>query len=329
MKPIIELKDVKKVYKTHKREQGLKAAAKSLFKRDYEIKYALKGVTFDIPKGEIIGLIGPNGAGKSTTIKVLSGVLFPTSGYVRVMGFIPWEDRENYVKNLGVVFGQKHQLSWDLPALDTFYLYKDLFDIPAAEFDERLKFMIKFLDVEEVVKVPVRDLSLGERMKCKIIASLIHNPALVLLDEPSIGLDAIAKEKLRTFIRLVNKKYQTTFIVTTHDMQDIEKLCERIIIINHGEVVYDGPLDKIRRSYLKNKVLDVKLEEPAKISFKLKGCKVLKKKQYELLIEVNTEQQLIRTVIDYLIKNYKFADILISDPPIEEIIQLIYREKKK
>ncbi|MBW3015941.1 ATP-binding cassette domain-containing protein [Candidatus Woesearchaeota archaeon] len=329
MKPIIRVKNLRKVYKTHKREQGLVNAIKSLVKRQYDIKHALKGVSFEIGKGEIVGLIGPNGAGKSTTIKALSGVLYPTSGLVRVMNYIPWRDRETYVRNLGVVFGQKHQLYWDIPALDTFYLFRDLYDVPEHEFKQRVNAMIKYLDVEEVVKRPVRDLSLGERMKCKIIASLVHNPQLVFLDEPSIGLDVIAKEKLRSFIKAINKKYDTTFIVTTHDMQDIEKLCKRIIIINHGEVVYDGPLEEIRKKYLQNKVLDVKLEEPLKKKFAMKGCKVLKSRRFEIIVEVDTTKQSIRNVIDYMVKNVKFADIIISDPPIEEIIQLIYKEKKE
>jgi len=293
------------------------------------VKEALSGVSFSINKAEIVGLIGPNGAGKSTTIKALSGVLYPTSGSVRVMNFTPWKDRETYVRHLGVVFGQKHQLYWDIPALDTFYLYKDLYSLDEKEFKQRLDYMIKYLDVEEVVKKPVRDLSLGERMKCKIIASLIHNPELVFLDEPSIGLDVIAKDKLRDFILGVNKRYGTTFIVTTHDMQDIEKLCKRIIIINHGEVVYDGLLENIKKRYFQNKVLDVKLEEPLKADFKMPGCKVLKKTKYELVVEVDTTKQTIRKVIDYMIKNLDFADIVISDPPVEEIIQKIYMEKKK
>lgn len=329
MKPIIEVKNLRKVYKTHKREQGLMNAIKSLIRRKYEIKAALKDVSFTINKGEVVGLIGPNGAGKSTTIKALSGVLYPTSGSIKVMNFVPWEDRERYVKHLGVVFGQKHQLYWDIPALDTFYLFRDLYDLDEADFKERLEFMIKYLDVEQVVKKPVRDLSLGERMKCKLIASLVHNPELVFLDEPSIGLDVIAKDKLRDFVKSVNKKQGTTFIITTHDMQDIEKLCKRIIIINHGEVVYDGLLQDIKKKYFQNKILDVKLEEPLKKPFKMAGCKLLKKTKYELIVEINTAKQSIRKVIDYMIKNFEFADIIISDPPIEEIIQKIYTEKKK
>ena len=323
MSLIIQLKDLKKVYKTHEREPGLFNAIKSLIKRKYEYKEALKGITFEVEEGEILGLIGPNGAGKSTILKILSGVLYPDSGYVNVMGFIPWKDRVKYVKNIGVVFGQKEQLWWDLPAIDTFYLHKELYDI-GNEFKERLSYMIRILNVEDIVRTPVRDLSLGERMKCKIIAALLHNPKLVFLDEPSIGLDVIAKDNLRDFIKDVNKRYKTTFIVTTHDMQDIERLCERIIIINHGEIIYDGLLSMISEEYIKSKIIDVKFEEKFE-NFEFKGCKILERKDYELKIELDIKKQSIKNIINYLLTNFNVADINIEDPPIEEIIKLIYK----
>jgi ABC-2 type transport system ATP-binding protein len=327
MQPIIQVKNLEKEYKTHVRGQGLINAFRSLIRRKSQIKKALKGITFDIQKGEIVGFIGPNGAGKSTTIKTLAGVLYPSSGFVRVLGYIPWKDRVKYVKNIGVVFGQKTQLWWDIPAIDTFYLHKDIYDIPEKQFKRRLKDMIKIMDVEEVVKTPVRDLSLGERMKCQIIAALLHNPKLVFLDEPSIGLDVIAKDRLREFIKKVNRRYRTTFLVTTHDMQDIEKLCKRIIIINFGEIIYDGPLDKIKKKFISTKVINAKYISPFK-RFKLKGCKVLYKKKYELKIQVSTEKIKVKEVINYLLSNYDIADIIIEDPPIEQIIQKIYRDKK-
>lgn len=328
MANIIHVRDLKKTYKTHKREHGLFNAVKSLFKREYQLKPALQGVNFDIEEGEIVGFIGPNGAGKSTTIKALSGVLYPTSGIISSLGFIPWKDRVKYVKNIGVVFGQKPQLNWDLPPLDTYWLNKDVYDIPEHEFKSRLSHMIKLLDVEEIVKTPVRDLSLGERMKCKLIAALLHNPRLVFLDEPSIGLDVIAKDRFRDFILEVNKKYKTTFIVTTHDMSDIEKLCKRIIIINHGVIVYDGPIEKIKKDYLTHKHLDIKFNEWNK-KFSLAGCKVINKNEYELKLELDTKKQTIKNAINHLITNFDVADILVQDPPIEEIIQKIYMEKSK
>jgi ABC-2 type transport system ATP-binding protein len=328
MAATIHVKDLRKTFKTHKREHGFFNAVKSLFKREYKIKHALQGVSFDIKEGEIVGFIGPNGAGKSTTIKVLSGVLYPTSGVVNTLGFIPWKDRVKYVANIGVVFGQKPQLHWDLPPLDTYWLNKEVYDIPENEFRQRLNYMIKLLDVEEIVMTPTRDLSLGERMKCKIIAALIHNPRLVFLDEPSIGLDVVAKDKFRDFIKEVNKKYKTTFIVTTHDMGDIERLCKRIIIINHGLIVYDGPIEKIKKEYLTHKHLDIKFNKIEK-KFAFKGCKVISQDDYEIKIELDTKKQAVKNVINYLITDFDVADILVQDPPIEEIIQKIYKEKRE
>ncbi len=328
MASIIEIKNLKKTYKTHRRGEGFINAVKSIFKRDYEIKHALKGISFDIKKGEIVGFIGPNGAGKSTAIKAMSGVLYPTSGKVKVMNFIPWKERETYVKHIGVVFGHKHQLYWDLPAIDTFWLHRSIYDIPEEEFRQRMDYMIELLDMQEIVKVPVRDLSLGERMKCQIVAALLHNPKIVFLDEPTIGLDVVAKDRLRDFVKDVNRKNGTTFIVTTHDMGDIEKLCKRVIIINHGRIVYDGLLDKIKRYYINKKIFDVKLEEKAKKAMKLEGCKVIRSKEYSLLLEADLKRQSIKNIVNYLISNFEIADITISDPPIEEIIQRIYREKQ-
>lgn len=321
---IIQVKDLKKIYKTHEREPGLINAVKSLVNRKYEIKEALKGITFEVEEGEILGLIGPNGAGKSTVLKVLSGVLYPDHGYVNVLGFTPWKDRVRYVKNIGVVFGQKEQLLWDLPAVDTFYLHKDLYDINEDEFKPRLDNMIRILQVEDIIKTPVRDLSLGERMKCKIIAALLHNPKLVFLDEPSIGLDVIAKDNLRDFIKEINQKYKTTFIVTTHDMQDIERLCKRIIIINHGEIIYDGLLSMISNKFIKTKIIDAKFEDRYK-DFSFKDCRILEKRDYELKLELDIKKGSVKALINYLLGNFNVADINIEDPPIEEIIKLIYK----
>jgi len=325
IKPIIYVNNLKKTYKTHSREPGLVNAIKSLFRRKYVVNEALKGISFEIYPGEIVGFIGPNGAGKSTTIKILSGILYPSDGDVEVMGLIPWKNRIKYVKNIGVVFGQKNTLWWDLPASDTFHLNREFYNIPKREFNSRLKRMVKLLDVDKVMGTPVRDLSLGERMKCQAITSLLHNPKLVFLDEPTIGLDIIAKDRFRDLIKDANKQYKTTFIVTTHDMQDIEKLCDRIIIINHGEIIYDGSLKNIKGEYLTNKIVDVKLEEAHK-GFRLEGCRLLKRRKYELKIEINVKKKSINELVSFLLKNYQVADILIQDPPIEEMIKNIYEK---
>jgi len=325
MQPIIHVKDLKKSFKTYKRGQGVLEALKSVFKRQYVIKEALKGVSFDIKEGEIVGLIGPNGAGKSTVIKTLSGLLWPDGGEVQVLGMTPWVDRIRYVANIGVVFGQKTQMIWDLPPIDAFYMNKDLYDVPNSVFMHRLNHMSKMLEIEEVSKNPVRELSLGERMRCEVINALLHNPRLVFLDEPSIGLDVIAKDKLRDFILKVNKEHKTTFIVTTHDMDDIEKLCQRIIIINHGRIIYDGPLDDIRKKYFTDKHIEVKLSEKVG-KFKFKGCRVVKKQDYFLKLELDIKKAPVPALINFLLKNYEVADITVVDPPIEEIIKKIYKE---
>ncbi len=324
MNNIIHVKDLKKQFKTIKRGHGFLAAFRSFIKPEIEYKQALKGISFDVKEGEIVGLIGPNGAGKSTAIKVLCGLLWPDSGNISVMGMLPWKDRVKYVKHIGVVFGQKSSLYWDLPPVDTFYLHRDLYDVPKDVFEKRMHTLIKLLEAEKIAKTPTRDLSLGERMRCEVIQALLHNPKLVFLDEPSIGLDIIAKEKLRDFIIKVNKENKTTFIITTHDMQDIERLCNRVIIINHGRIIYDGPLEEIRKKYITDKHVEIKLSDRAK-PFAFNGCKVIAKRDYELELELDTRKAKIQDLINYLLKNFDVADIIVSDPPIEEIITKIYQ----
>jgi len=322
---IVEVKNLKKSFKTYHREAGLLEAFKSLVARKHKIVHALKGVDLKVEKGEILGLIGPNGAGKSTLIKVLCGVLYPDSGSVTSLGFNPWEDRIKYVQNIGVVFGpHKSQLTWDLPAVDTYYFLKELYEVPSKEFGKRLSYFAKLLGVKDLSKRPIRNLSLGERMKCDLIAALLHNPKLVFLDEPTVGVDLISKEKIRDFIFKINKELKTTFILTTHDMSDIEKLCKRIVVINEGNIVYDGLLSKLKEKY-KEKHLAVKLAEKGR-PFKLEGCKVLRQDESFLNIEVNTARQSINTVMQNLISHYDILDVTISDPEIEEIIKKIYRK---
>jgi ABC-2 type transport system ATP-binding protein len=325
MAAVIEVKGLKKNFKTYSRRAGLLEAFKSLVARKHKIVRALNNVSLNVEKGEILGLIGPNGAGKSTLIKILCGVLYPDSGSAKILGFNPWEDRIKYVQNIGVVFGpQKSQLNWDLPAVDTFFFIKELYEVPSKEFGKRLAYFSKLLNVEDLSKRPVRNLSLGERMKCDLIAALLHNPKLVFLDEPTVGVDLISKERIHEFIHKVNKEEGTTFIVTTHDMSDIEKLCKRIVVINKGIAVYDGPLETLKSKF-KEKHLDIKLTEKGK-PFSFKGCKVLEQKDVVMRIEVNTNIQDIDNVMRHILSNYKVLDITITDPEIEEVIKKIYRK---
>jgi ABC-2 type transport system ATP-binding protein len=325
METAVRVRGLKKNYKTYKKDEGLIASVRSLFKREVTIKHALKGINFDIAKGEIMGLIGPNGAGKSTAIKVLCGILHPTEGEVNSLGFVPWTDRINYAKNFGVVFGQKSQLDWDLPPNDTYHLIKVLYEIPDKVFQRRLNQMVKLLAVEKIYKRPVRDLSLGERMKCEVIAALLHRPKLVLLDEPTIGMDVVAKKKLHGFIKKVNQKYGTTFIITTHDMEDIKKLCERIVIINKGDIVYDGLLVELTKKHLNKKLLEVKFSEKTRVQLP-KRCILISRNPYELKFEVPVKGEAMDPFVANLLNDYPVNDITILDPPIEDIIHDIYEQ---
>ena len=264
MENMIEVRDVKKYYKIAKREKGMAAAAGNLFNRKYETKRAVDDISFSIKKGEIVGFIGPNGAGKSTTVKILSGILYPDAGEVKVSGFIPYKQRKQYVKNIGVVFGQKSQLNWDLPLIESFELMKFIYKIPQKKYEENLRLFSKLLDMEEFINQPVRQLSLGQRMRGDIVASLLHSPEIVFLDEPTIGLDVVAKERIREFVRYMNETERTTIIFTTHDMQDIEKVCDRLIIIDKGKKIYDGSIGEIKNRYANVKTIELLLEDGRK-----------------------------------------------------------------
>ena len=254
---IIQVNALSKEYKVTRRDSGIKNALKSFVKRDYRIVKAVDNVSFSIKEGEIVGYIGPNGAGKSTTIKMLSGILKPDKGTINIMGMDPTVDRIKYVKEIGVVFGQKSQLWWDIPAEDSFDLLKDIYKIPDDEYEKNKKELIEILHLEEIVKSPVRQLSLGERMKCELVASLLHNPKILFLDEPTIGLDAVSKVIVRDFIKKINKKKKVTIILTTHDMADIESLTDRLIMIGHGKKLYDGSVRDIKKKYSNEKIVEI------------------------------------------------------------------------
>ncbi|MDE7132590.1 MAG: ATP-binding cassette domain-containing protein [Lachnospiraceae bacterium] len=244
---MITMEHVCKSYRVAKRNAGMKEACKALFRRDVEIIRALSDVSFTIQDGEMVGYIGPNGAGKSSTIKILSGILTPESGNCLVDGRIPWKNRTEHVRQIGVVFGQRSQLWWDVPVIDSFELLKDIYTIPSYEYQNNLEELTELLHLQELLKMPTRQLSLGQRMRCEIAASLLHSPKILFLDEPTIGLDAVSKLAVREFIMQLNQNHKTTVILTTHDMQDIEALTKRIILIGRGRVLMDGTLEDMRR----------------------------------------------------------------------------------
>ena len=322
----IEVKNLTKRFKIKHKEAGFLGSLKSIVKPNIKEITAVDNISFKVKKGELIGFIGPNGAGKSTTIKILIGILYPTYGEAKVAGLTPWEKRTKLSYKVGSVFGQKPQLWYHLPAIDTFNLLSKIYDLNEKEYQDRLNYLVKLFEIGDLINVPVRKLSLGQRMKCEIVASLLNRPEILLLDEPTIGLDIIAKQKIRELIKELNQKEKVTIILTSHDMQDIERLCKRIVIINHGRIVYDGDKDKLNEKYLKNKIVSVKFEDNFK-GFELRGIKVLSSEKYSADFEVDTSKISIKGLIDYLVKKYEVLDINISGTPIEEVIARIYTEK--
>lgn len=307
MEKMIEVQGVKKYYKIAKRDKGFVQTMKGLVNRKYEIKKAVDDISFTIQKGEIVGFIGPNGAGKSTTIKMLSGILYPDEGNIKINGFIPYKQRKQYVKNIGVVFGQKTQLNWDLPLIESFELMKFIYKIPQQKYEENLHKFTELLDMEEFINQPVRQLSLGQRMRGDIVAALLHSPEIVFFDEPTIGLDVVAKEKIREFIKYMNQTENTTIIFTTHDMQDIEKVCERLIIIDAGKKVFDGSIDEIKTKYAHSKTVEMLLED---------GTKQVQ--------TFDVKEIPMNEVMERLFTQYHIKDISICEPEIDGIIRDIY-----
>lgn len=244
---MIEVENLCKTFRVARREAGFREAVKALFHREYEIIHALDGISFHIDEGEMVGYIGPNGAGKSSTIKILSGILTPDSGLCRVGGRIPWKERTRHVRDIGVVFGQRSQLWWDVPVTDSFELLKEIYSVPPAVYKRNVEELTELLDLKQLLRTPARQLSLGQRMRCEIAASLLHDPKILFLDEPTIGLDAVSKLAVREFIKKRNQERGTTVILTTHDMQDIEALASRILLIGKGRILLDGGLEDIRR----------------------------------------------------------------------------------
>lgn len=322
----IELLGLTKKFKTRQKEAGLLGSFKSLFKSNIKEVVAVDNISFSIKKGEIVGFIGANGAGKSTTIKILSGILFPDSGKIQVLGMNPQDERKKLAYRIGCVFGQKPQLWYHLPAIDTFNLFSKIYELDEKEYTQRLKYLVDLFEIKDLLNTPVRKLSLGERMKCEIVASMLHRPEVLFLDEPTIGLDIVAKQKIRELILELNRKEKVTILLTSHDTQDIERICKRIIIINHGRLVYDNSLEKLEKTYLKNKIVAVKFISPFK-GISLKGVKIIKSEKYLAEFEISTPTISIQKFIDALINKYEIADMDITGVPIEEVITRIYQEK--
>jgi len=321
---MIELNNINKTFKIAKRNAGFGEAVKALFKKDYTYIHALNNVSFKINDGEIVGYIGPNGAGKSSTIKIMSGILTPDSGECVINGRIPWKDRINHVKEIGVVFGQRSQLWWDVPVVDSFELLKDIYRVSDSAFRKNLNELSELLDIAEIMRTPARQLSLGQRMRCEIAASLLHNPKILFLDEPTIGLDAVSKISVRNFIKTINKERGTTVILTTHDMQDIEALAERILLIGRGKILLDGSLSDLKKRNSRHKTLVV--DYTGERLTAAEGMTITKEMEGHAEIVINTDITSVSSVISYISAQVDVRDISVSGATAEEMVVSLYRE---
>lgn len=322
----IEVKHICKTFKVPLKSVGKFGTLKTFFSRKYKYIKAIDDISFSIKKGEIVGYIGPNGAGKSTTIKILSGILVPDSGNVLIKKQIPWKDRKKYVSSIGVVFGQRSQLWWDIPAIDSFNLLKDIYKLDNDEYKKTLNELVDMLNLKDIINIPVRQLSLGSRMRCEIAASLLHKPELLFLDEPTIGLDAVSKKIVREFIKKINKQNKVTVILTTHDMSDIEALAKRIILIDRGKVLYDGTLDKLKKNYDYLRKITVKTKDKVDIKrdYIVKSNKI--KEGMEYIIDIRKTE--ISSFINYLSSKISIIDIDIDSGNIDELIVRLYEDFK-
>lgn len=329
---MIKVENLSKEFKISKKYPGFKGALRSFFSTEYTIKKAVDDISFEINDGEIVGYIGANGAGKSTTIKMMTGILTPSSGRIIVDGVIPYENREKNAKNIGVVFGQKTQLWWDLPVSETFPLLKDIYGVSDEDYEERMNYFKEILGLDEFFLSPVRTLSLGQRMRADLAAALIHNPKIIYLDEPTIGLDVVVKESVRKAIKDINEKYGTTIILTTHDLNDIEELCNRIIIIDSGKKIYDGELEGVKEQFGYLTIIEIQLKDKSNIEkinfarFKDDDFK-LNMKESKVSITFNKNNISSADIIGEVMKKSKVIDFNIKETSIEDIVKKMYKNE--
>lgn len=326
MESAIRLKNLQKIYTVHEREAGLLAAFRSLVRRKTRAVRAVDGISFDVGVGEIVGFLGPNGAGKTTTLKMLSGLLYPTAGEVSVLGYDPYRRQRDFLRNIALVMGQRNQLVWDIPAIDSFELNRVIYRIPEAQYRQTLDELVTLLNLEQLVQKPVRNLSLGERMKCEIAAALLHRPRVLFLDEPTIGLDVTMQRRIRTFIGEYNQRHQATVLLTSHYMADVEALCERVIVIHHGQILFDGDLSALVRRFSSHKTIIVDLPSGRQGNGELS--------RYGEVIAQTAGQVTLRVpkaetahIAGRLLADLAIHDLTIQDPPIEEVIEQVFAQE--
>ncbi|CAG1009966.1 ABC transporter ATP-binding protein NatA [Anaerolineales bacterium] len=322
----IDVTNLQKTFQTKRKAAGLGGSLRSLFKPEYSSVEAVRELSFQMEGGELLGFIGPNGAGKSTTIKMLTGILHPSGGAAKVLGFVPWTERQKLAYHIGTVFGQRPQLWYHLPAMDTFILFGKIYELDDGETKKRIDFLSEAFEIQDLLDVPVRKLSLGQRMRCEVAASLLHRPKLLLLDEPSIGLDVVAKQNIRDAIKRMNQEEGVGVLLTSHDAGDLEALCKRVIIVNHGQIVYEDKVSNLKRRFLTTKLVQVRYAEEVAKDFFINGVETLKVGHYGVKLKFDTTQTPVDSVISHLSDVGDIMDITISDPPLEEVIAKIYQE---
>lgn len=321
----IEVKSLSKEFDYYKKEQGLKGSFNNFFNRKKLTKKAVNSISFSVEEGEIVGFLGPNGAGKTTTLKMLSGILYPTSGEANIMGYVPWERKNAFKKEISIVMGQKNQLWWDLPANESMYLNKRIYDISDSDYNKRIDEMAEILDVKNLLDIQVRRLSLGERMKMELMAALIHHPKVLFLDEPTIGLDIISQRKIRDFLKYYNQEKKTTILLTSHYMDDIEALCKRSIVITKGEVVFDDEISKINKIIGNKKRLKLHLSKMEEENFYKKYGTIIEKNEDFITLEIDKNNS--RDITSQIFKELAITDFTMEDIPIEEGISHLYKTK--
>jgi len=322
---VISAKNLKKIFRVHEKEPGLWGSVKSLFWRKHHNISAVDDVSFEIKEGELVGFIGPNGAGKTTTLKCLSGLLYPDAGQVEVLGFNPWDRKHPFLKQISLVMGQKNQLWWDLPPIETFNLNKEIYEVPQAQYKKTLDELVQLLEVEDVLKIQVRKLSLGQRMKCELIAALLHSPQVLFLDEPTIGLDVVMQKKIRDFIREYNQKHNATVILTSHYMGDVEELCQRIMIIDKGRLCFDGQLSEIIARYADHNLISLILDQTVNPQVVAKVFPV-KEFNYPKLV-LSAKRAEVASLTSRALEQLPVVDLSIEEPAIEDIIRELFTGK--
>lgn len=322
---IVFVDGLTKRFRVPKKRKGFLQAVASFFRKDYEERLALDHLSFSIAEGELVGFIGPNGAGKSTTVKILSGILVPDEGAVKILGKTPWKHRIETVRHLGVLFGQKTQLWWDLPVIESFKLLKDIYHIPDDRYHSQLQMLSSVVGIDDLLHMPVRHLSLGQRMRCDIVASLLHSPEILFLDEPTIGLDAVSKLAVRDFIRHLNRELRVTIMLTTHDMDDIEALCSRVLILNQGSLCFDGSIEKLRKTMSPERWLVVDLLNEYDTVYDSEA-EVIRQEGHRVWLRFNPLTTVTAALISRVTSKHAISDLYVENPPIENCIAKIYRK---